>query len=320
LFLYKGDEATFIFVHVDDLIIGGKSIDWVKNLLSTRFEMVDLGKDSFVLGIRIVRDRPNRQIFLVQDQYIKNILKEFGMADCNGVKTPLVPKINRKPNELDDAPDNSINYQRAVGLLNYLVQCTRPDLAFTSSFLSQFLLSPTKKAVSGFHHCLRYLKATADTGIVLGNGPRKIMSWADADWGGSIDGRLFSGNLVTFLGTVGWQCSKQPVTGLSTTEVEHQLCLESGQDILWLWSLLGKIGPSLKVEMSGEPTLLNDNKGAIALLENPLYHHATCHINIRLHWIRFHINKSFGLSFCRLAENLADFLTKSQPSSGIIKK
>jgi hypothetical protein len=319
LFLCKDNESTFIFVHVDNLIIGGKSIDWVKDLLSSRFEMSDLGEASFVLGIRIVRNRPNRQIFLVQDQYIKNILTEFGMSDCNGTKTPLIPKINGKPNEIEDVLDNSIDYRCAVGLLNYLVQCTRPDLAFTSSFLSQFLLSPTKKSVAGFHHCLRYLKGTADTEILLGKGESRIMLWADADWGGSIDGRSFSGNLVTFLGPVAWRCSNQPVTGLSTTEVEHRACLESGQDISWLCLLLGEIGPSLKVDMSGEPTLLNDNKGAIALLENPLYHHATRHINIRLHWICYHIGKSFSLSFCRSADNLADLLTKSQPGPVILK-
>lgn len=66
--------------------------------------------------------------------------------------------------------------------------------------------------------------------------------------------------------------------------------------------------------MSGEPPLLNDNKGAIALLENPLYHHATRHINIR-----YHIGKSFDLSFCRSTDNLADSLTKSQPGPVILK-
>jgi hypothetical protein len=150
------------------------------------------------------------------------------MSDCNGAKTPLAPKINGKPDENQDQPDGSIDYRRAVGLLNYLVQCTWPDLAFTSSFLSQFLLRPTRKSVSGFRHCLQYLKENVSTGILLGSGSPQVMSWADADWGGSIDGRSFLGNLVQFLGPVGWRCSKQPVTGLSTTEVEHRACSESG--------------------------------------------------------------------------------------------
>jgi hypothetical protein len=142
------------------------------------------------------------------------------------------------------------------------------------------LLHPTKKAVSGFHHFLWYLKSTASTGIILGGGKAQISAWADANWGGSINGHSFSGNLVEFLGPVGWRCLKQPVTGLLTTEVEHRLCSESGQDILWLSSLLDEIGNALGVTMDNYPVLRNDNKGAIALLENPLYHHPTRHINI----------------------------------------
>jgi hypothetical protein len=164
--------------------------------------MVDMGECSYVLGIRLVWDCPNHQIFLVQDQYIKNILAKFGMTDCNGVKTPLAPKINGKPDAYQDELDDSIDYRRAVSLLNCLVQCTRPDLAFTASFLSQFLLSPTRKAVAGFQHCLRYLKYTSSTGLLLGMGALQIITWADADWGRSIDGRSFLGNLVQFLGAV----------------------------------------------------------------------------------------------------------------------
>ena len=48
-----------------------------------------------------------------------------------------------------------------------------------------------------------------------------------------------------------------------------------------------------------------------------MYHHATRHINIQIHWIQFHVNKSFELKFCTSQDNLADFLTKSLPWTGI---
>jgi hypothetical protein len=74
LFICTDEErSAFIFVHVNDLVIGGKSVDWVKKLLSERFEMVDMGECSFVLGMCIIWHRQSRQIFLLQDQYIKNI-------------------------------------------------------------------------------------------------------------------------------------------------------------------------------------------------------------------------------------------------------
>jgi hypothetical protein len=122
-------------------------VDWVKNLLKKRFEMVDMGECSFVLGICLVCNCKMRQIFLIQDQYIRNVLSKFGMLEFNGTKTPLPPKINGKPNSNMDQLDLSIDYRRAVGLLNYLVQCTQTDLAFMSSFLSQFLLHPLGTAV-----------------------------------------------------------------------------------------------------------------------------------------------------------------------------
>jgi hypothetical protein len=37
-------NAAFVFVHVDDLVIGGHLVNWVKDLLKERFEMVDMGE------------------------------------------------------------------------------------------------------------------------------------------------------------------------------------------------------------------------------------------------------------------------------------
>jgi hypothetical protein len=175
---------------------------------------------------------------------------------------------------------------------------------------------PTKKAVSGFHHCLRYLKFSLSSGLMLGAVVLQVAAWPEADWGGSMDGQSFSGNLVQLLGSVTWRCSKQLVTGLLTTEVEHQSCSESGQDILWLSSLLEEIATPIGLTIILIPMLQNDNKVAIFWLENTMYYHATCQINIWLNWIQYHVDKSFTLKFCSY-ENLADSLTKSLPKAGI---
>jgi hypothetical protein len=118
------------------------------------------------------------------------------------------------------------------------------------------------------------------------------------------------------LGSVTWRCSKKPVTGLSTNKVEHCSCSESGQDIIWLSPLLKEISFAIGFSINLIPVLRNDNKGAISLLENPMYYHATRHINIQLYWIQYHVDKSFTLKFCSSQENLADFLTKSLPKAG----
>ena len=54
------------------------------------FDMKDLGEASYVLGIRILRDRPSGIMRLSQQTYIKHIMKMFNMQSCSFGKTPIV--------------------------------------------------------------------------------------------------------------------------------------------------------------------------------------------------------------------------------------
>ncbi|MBW0487719.1 hypothetical protein O181_027434 [Austropuccinia psidii MF-1] len=59
-----------------------------------------------------------------------------------------------------NAPAASINYRCAIGLLNYLVTCTRLDLAYSASCLASFLNDPSSKHESAFKHVLCHLSGT----------------------------------------------------------------------------------------------------------------------------------------------------------------
>ena len=52
-------------------------------MLSTHFDMKDLGEASYVLGIKILRDRANGVLKLSQRTYIEKILRRFNMHNCN---------------------------------------------------------------------------------------------------------------------------------------------------------------------------------------------------------------------------------------------
>jgi hypothetical protein len=83
---------TYIAVYVDDLLIAGSSkeeIQELKNALSNRFQMTDLGPCSYYLGMAVTRDRKNRTIRLSQKGYIEKVLKEFGMSDAKPQSTPM---------------------------------------------------------------------------------------------------------------------------------------------------------------------------------------------------------------------------------------
>ena len=56
-------------VFIDDITIASNSAaesDRIVQELSTAFKLRDLGPTSFLLGIEIARDRPNRRISLAQ--------------------------------------------------------------------------------------------------------------------------------------------------------------------------------------------------------------------------------------------------------------
>ncbi|PSS22768.1 hypothetical protein M430DRAFT_97401, partial [Amorphotheca resinae ATCC 22711] len=53
------------------------------------FKIKDLGLYYYFISVRIVRDKENRTISLVQDAYINKVLKHFRISDYKASKTLL---------------------------------------------------------------------------------------------------------------------------------------------------------------------------------------------------------------------------------------
>ena len=85
-------SMIIVSTHVDDFLIAskkGQQLDQFKADLSDKFQMEDLGPAQYFCGVRIIRNRINRKLYLLQDTYIKKILERFGMTNCNRVTTPM---------------------------------------------------------------------------------------------------------------------------------------------------------------------------------------------------------------------------------------
>ena len=88
----SGSSIQFIVLYVDDiLLIGNKKamLECTKAWLSSQFSMKDLGEASYVLGIRIYRDRSKRMLGLSQSMYIDKILKRFSMEESKRGYLPI---------------------------------------------------------------------------------------------------------------------------------------------------------------------------------------------------------------------------------------
>ena len=61
------------------------------------------------------------------------------------------------------------------------------------------------------------------------------------------------------------------------------------------------------------PKLLIDNKSAISLSKNPVFHERSKHIEIRYHFIRECVEQGrIGIDYVRTSDQLADILTKAK--------
>ena len=314
--IYRKDtdgEVFYVGVYVDDIILAGKSVSQLKQVkadLSSKFDMKDLGKLSYFLGMKVEQNGQNGSVWIGQRAYTESLLKRFGMEDCNPVSTPV--DISSKLTHATDNDDciNQHEYQSAIGSLMYLSVSTRPDISYAVSSLARFSSKPTKEHWTALKHLLRYLKGSTKYGILcMKGGTSECIGFSDADWAGDTNDRKSTSGYVFMLsgGAVSWSSKKQKCVALSTAEAEYIALSSAVQESVWLRQLIKELENSPET-----PTrILEDNQSAIAMTKNPQFHGRAKHIDIRHHFIREQVSRgTVQLKYCPTTEMTADILTK----------
>ena len=87
----KENKVVFLVLYVDDILLIGNDIGLlsdVKKWLVEKFQMKDLGQESYVLGIQIIRDHKNRLLAVSQASYIDKVLAWFSMQNSKKGQLP----------------------------------------------------------------------------------------------------------------------------------------------------------------------------------------------------------------------------------------
>jgi len=308
------NTGIILAMWVDDILIFGAdkmSVDLLKLQLSIKFEMKDMGELSYFLGIQVHRDRKNRKLWIHQEGYTKAILERFGMENSAPVSTPFAKgtKLFKSTDNDDNSAVDQKLYQSNIGSQMYAMLCTRPDLAYTISQISQYSTNPSSIHETAAKRCLRYLNGTRDLGICYdGSNGLILEGYSDADWGAGEDRRSISGFLFLLCGgAVTYSAKKQTSTALSTTEAEYAALVQAAKESIWIQRLLQE----LRVLVANANVLYGDNQGSIALANNPEYHARTKHIDIQYHFIRECVQSGkIDLQYCPTNDMLADGMTK----------
>ena len=116
---HKEGKITILAIYVNDIIITGdvkEEIARLKECLGKAFEVKDLGRLKYFLGIEVVGSA--KGIALSQRKYTLDLLSDVGMLVCRAASTPI--DQNHKLTAQSGEPVNKERYQRLVGRLLHL--------------------------------------------------------------------------------------------------------------------------------------------------------------------------------------------------------
>ncbi|GJZ72462.1 hypothetical protein Tco_0636313 [Tanacetum coccineum] len=212
---------------------------------------------------------------------------DYGLLGCKLVSTLVEPNsvLPYEPTKDDPFLDNITRYQKLLGKLIYLTHA-RPDIAYYVHCLAQYMHSPLKSHLSCALNVPRYLKGARGKGIRYKflDIKNSLNGYSDADWA---------------------KCLKTKFV----TEAEYR-SLSSACEIIWIQKLL----LDLKTKVALPIDLFCDNKSALQLAINPVFHERSKHFEIDVHFIREKTAKGL-LNTKRICSSnqIADILTKHLP-------
>ena len=104
----------------------------------------------------------------------------------------------------------------------YIMNCIRPDLAYTVSRLSRYSHNLSKDHWFALVRVLQYLKYTMNYGLHFTRYPPVLEGYCDANWiSNHSESKSTSGQVFTLGGAaISWKPSKQTVNTWSTMEAE----------------------------------------------------------------------------------------------------
>ncbi|QGA13501.1 hypothetical protein EYB26_001151 [Talaromyces marneffei] len=311
---YMLRSGIILFFYVDDIVLAYKKereaeANEIMARLRKKYNITG-GEDlDWFLGMRIVRDREKKLIWLSQATYIDKIAK---LVDSHQNDDVPMSREELLPYE-GTADYSSIHkYQRKVGSIMYTAVSTRPDVAFAVSRLARFLTNPGPKHHKAADKVLSYLRRFRTYALKLGGGDDYTVS-TDASFGdNTLDRKSSQAYVMTlFGGTIGWQANKQDTVTTSTTEAELLALAQGVKEGKYILRLL------LELDIRFQTPTLHvycDNKQTLGLLEKdaPRLRTKLRHVDIHNHWVRQEVQKGdVQVHYMPTKDMIANGLTKA---------
>jgi hypothetical protein len=139
--------------------------------------------------------------------------------------------------------------------------------------------------------------------------PYPFHAYSDADHSANLDNGCSTSTYVVKIGSgaVSWMSCLQSIVALLTTEAEFVAAASAGQQVIWIWQLLGE----LSFDISKPLLLLLDNQSAIQVARNPKHHGCMKHLDLHFYWLRnVVVAGQIVICYVPTADMAANLLTK----------
>ena len=105
---------------------------------------------------------------------------------------------------------------------------------------------------------------------------------------------------------ISWQSRAQVTVSLSSTEAEYIVLVGAALEAIWLLQVLREF----KFMITAPVLNYEDNQSTIKLVDNPVFHKRSKHVDIKYHFIRELVeNRTLKIQYVSTKDNIDEFLS-----------
>ena len=323
---------AYVAGYVDDLITADKTTNQhlSKELiehLRKHWNIKEIGLLERFLGTTFTRTKDGGWE-ICASAYIQSAVSKFTMYPLPTAPiTPIASGWNIDLTDWDNYEvDNDLlkHYQSVMGMLIWISQTVRWDIAYHVSMLTQFMTKPTVRLMQAAYRTMGYLVHTKNFFIRYKlpdqqDQQYKLYAAADSDLAGDpVTRRSQTGWFVFYNdGPIAWKSCKQDVVSLSTAEAELRSFVACTKTVIYLKRVLAQMGIGQE-----KIWIFEDNRACIHITENNMSpgNQRTKHVDILEKFrTELEVNNEVGAVYVPSQHNPADILTKVQTTEAFLR-
>ncbi|KAK2071849.1 hypothetical protein P8C59_006239 [Phyllachora maydis] len=283
---YNAKTCHFIVTYVDDCLFIGPDIGYITDLkkrLNKVYAIEDLGPAAYSLGVQIIRDRPNRRLWLNQVdisftvQWLSRSLNRPTKSYLNAAKNLFKYLNSTKDYSICFSYNGNIVANLGPKLSNSSNTTTKLSRDFHSKEGPRPLTTTSTTIVDS-----RNSKGSSRTSII--NSSLVPIGFSNSDFtGDKATSKSTYGYLYKLAGgPISWKTKRATTIALSTLEAETDGLIEAIRELQWIIGLFSELYRPIDYPI----TLYRDNQGSITVANDPALHARTKHTLLKFRYVR----------------------------------